>query len=203
MDASISEQKLHASERPEDASGQSNLAEPSAEAGYEQKYKDLYDQYVRLAADFDNFRKRRQQEVEYSRKYGAESALLALLPALDNLERASASLNETSDPKMLYQSFRLVYNQLIGALDTIGVKKMNPVGQTFDPNLHEAIGQVPTADMPEESVVNEAQAGYLYHDRVLRPAMVTVAVAPSEPAPAQAVNNPFKAAFSADNSPEA
>lgn len=163
---------------------------------WEQKYQDLYDQYVRLAADFDNYRKRFNQEIEATRRYASENTLKELIPALDNLERATGSLSETSEPKLLYQSFRLMNNQIIDALAGVGLKRMETVGKPFDPNFHEAVTQVPSNDHPDQTVVNELQSGFMLQDRVLRPAMVAVSVKTENGAGDTAAGageaNPFK-----------
>jgi molecular chaperone GrpE len=166
--------------------------DPLAQA--EAKYKDLHDQHLRLAADFDNFRKRRLQELDHSRKFGAEPTLLALLPVLDNLHRAQSSLTEASDPKVLLQSITLLQRQLIDTLATLGLTPLEAKGQLFDPNCHEAISSQPSADVPEETVLQVAQEGYKLHERVIRPAQVIVATAvePASPSTPQSAN-PFMA----------
>ena len=150
---------------------------PQASAGdndWEAKYRELNDQFLRLAADFDNFRKRSYQEHESARKMGREMTLQELLPVMDNLERATGSLTENSDPKMLYQSFRLMYKQLMDTFANLGLKKMQVVGEPFDPKFHEAVTQIETDDHPDQTVVTEMQSGYMLYDHVLRPAMVSV-----------------------------
>lgn len=157
---------------------------------YQKKHAELYEQYVRLAADFENYRRRYAQEQESLRKYGSETTARQLIPFIDNLERAANSLSENSDSKVLYQSFRLVYNQLMDALKDLGFKKIEAGGQSFDPQFHEAVTQIETDAHPENTVVNEMQSGYLLHDRVLRPALVAVSV-PKSAAPEEAACNPF------------
>lgn len=191
------------SDKPETATNEHNerdtinvdAAVPSddtAAAGWEKKYQDLNDQYVRLAADFENFRKRQLQEHEAARKYGIENTFRELLPTLDNLERATGSLNETSDPKMLYQSFRLMYNQLLETFANLGLKKMETVGKPFDPNFHEAVAQAENPDFPDHAIVQEYQSGFLLQDRVVRPAMVVVNSRPGSAPAAETPENPFK-----------
>lgn len=160
----------------------------------QKKYQDLYDQYVRLAADFDNFRKRHNQEMESVRRYSTENTLSELIPVLDNLERALSGLSETSEPKMLYQSIRMMKNQLLDALGGLGMKKMETLGQPFDPNFHEAVSQVETTEFPDQTVANELQSGFMLHDRVLRPAMVAVANNPNGEVCDPSGDNPFKQA---------
>ena len=88
-------------------------------------------------------------------------------------ERGTGSLNESSDPKLLYQSFRLVYNELMAGLGRMGLKKIDAAGQPFDPNYHEAVSRA-DSDQPEDVVVSVLQPGFMLHDKVLRPAMVQV-----------------------------
>jgi molecular chaperone GrpE len=193
-------QALH--EKPQNASPENGHGngQPTATEGqetadsrqWEEKYQTLHDQYLRLAADFENYRKRQLQEHEAARKYGIENTFRELMPTLDNLERATGSLNENSDPKVLYQSFRLMYNQLLDAFANLGMKKMETVGKPFDPNFHEAVAQVDNADFPDQAVVQEYQSGFMLGDRVLRPAMVVVnSRAGAAPATAETSENPF------------
>lgn len=133
-------------------------------------------QYIRLAADFDNYRKRQGQERECLLKYGAEETLKKLLPVLDTMERAQKSFREVDDPEKLKESFDAVHKQIIDALDKIGLKKIDCVGKEFDPNVHEAVMQTPTDDHEDHTVIAELQSGYKLHDRTVRPAMVNVAV---------------------------
>ena len=162
---------------PSGESAQNAAAEAPAQADGEDwkaKYQQLQDQFTRLAADFDNFRKRSRDEQEASLKYGAQKSIMELLPVLDNLERANASLNENSDPQALYKSFSLMQKQLLDGLETIGVKKVTAIGQEFDPQFHEAVNRMPSADFPENTNMYEAQSGYQLHDKVIRPALVVV-----------------------------
>ena len=170
----------------------------AAEPAAEEKYKELYDQHLRLAADFENFRKNTRQEREALLKYGAQNTIECLLPVLDNLERGASSLSVNSEPKLLYQSFTMLANQLLSELDSTGLKKMITEGQVFDPTRHEAVDQVVTSDVAENTIVHQLQSGYTLHDRVIRVAQVAVAVAPSateetpaEPAFTTQANNPF------------
>ncbi|MEB3206466.1 MAG: nucleotide exchange factor GrpE [Vampirovibrionales bacterium] len=179
--------------------GQSDTPSPEGatqEPTLEEKYAELYDQYVRMAADFDNYRKRNAQEQLSWRKYAAEGTISAMLPVLDNLDRASASLTEQSEPKLLLQSLRMMATQLMSTLETIGVKRMKTLGEKFDPMQHDAIGQEPANHVQEGTILNEELAGYLLHDRVIRPASVKVSVK-AEDTSAESdtlMSNPFKTA---------
>lgn len=138
-------------------------------------HKVLQNQHLRLAADFDNFRKRRMGELEQHRKYGAEPFVSSLLPVLDNLDRAKQSLTETSEAKVLYQGLLMMHQQLKQALEGLGVKRMETVGQPFDPAIHEAVSQLTMPSAPENSIIAEQLAGYQLHDKVVRFAQVIVA----------------------------
>ncbi len=133
-------------------------------------------QYVRLAADFDNYRKRQAQEREALLKYGAEDTLKKLLPILDTIERAEKSFQELDDCQKLRENFEAIKKQLADSLSKIGLEKIETTGQEFDPNLHEAVMQTPTNEHEDHSIIAELQSGYKLHDRVVRPAMVNVAV---------------------------
>lgn len=174
-------------------------------------YEALQQQYLRLAADFDNFRKRQAQEREALFKYGAQNTLEVLLPVLDNLERAQKSLSATSDPALLFKSFEMLASQLQDTLTQVGLEKMAPQSQAFDPEKHEAISHVETTDVPELHILEVYQAGYKLRDRVLRPAQVVVAKAPAaseETNPSPSFNpdnistgmpNPFAASSSSES----
>lgn len=140
----------------------------------------LQDQYARLAADFDNYRKRVREEQESMVKYGAQKTILEMLPVLDNLERAAGSLSENSDPQVLFKSFGIVKKQLLDKMEALGVKKIPAIGQQFDPQFHEAVNRMESAEFPENTNMFEAQSGYTLHDKVIRPAMVVVSTGAPE-----------------------
>ncbi len=153
------------------------------------KYQLLQEQFTRLAADFDNYRKRTRDEQESLVKYGAQKSIMELLPVLDNLERANGSLNEDSDPKQLYKSFSMMQKQLLDGLANMGIQKIQSVGQQFDPQLHEAVNQMESAEFPEDTIMYEAQSGYQLHDKVIRPAMVVVSTGSGEATATPATND--------------
>lgn len=188
---------VETAETVEDVVAEPEAAEFIEKAKYtelEDKFKALNDQHMRLAADFENFRKRTVTERENLRKYAAEGAIEALLPVLDNLERGESSLSEDSDAKTLYQSFSMLTKQLLDALQSQGLKKVDMVGQPFDPEFCEALSQMPSNDHPENTVIQTVQSGFQLHDRVVRPARVVVstgAPAAAEPASGAVEENPF------------
>ena len=140
------------------------------------EFDSLKAQYVRLAADFDNYRKRQAQEREYLLKYGAESTVKNLLPVLDTLERAEKSISQIDDPEKLKENFQVVKKQILDSLEKVGLEKIETQGKEFDPNLHEAVKQTPTNDQPDHTVINELQSGYKLGEIIIRPALVDVAV---------------------------
>ena len=133
------------------------------------------DQYLRLAADFENFRRRKGQEAEDRSRYASEEAARALLPVLDNLRRALGHLPGDGDGQQLQDGLRMVVDQFQAALRNIGVVAVDTVGSRFDPSVHEAIGGEESDDVSEDTVVAELQPGFRLHDRLLRPALVRVA----------------------------
>ena len=144
-------------------------------------------QYMRIAADFDNFRKRSQKEKEDLEQQVKRTTITELLPIVDNFERARSHLKPQSDAEMaIHKSYQGVYKQLVDCLKRLGVSPMRPEGKEFDPNLHEAVMRQPTDEQPEGTVLEELVRGYFLGDRVLRHALVKVAAAPeygSESAP--------------------
>lgn len=143
--------------------------------------EDRNSQYMRIAADFENFRKRTQKEKEEQDQQVKCSTLKELLPVVDNFERARAQIKPQTDAEMnIHKSYQSVYKQLVEALKKIGVSPMRSEGKEFDPNLHEAVMRESTPDQPEGTVLEELVRGYLLGDRVLRHAMVKVAAAPEE-----------------------
>ncbi len=138
-------------------------------------------QYVRIAADFDNFRKRSQKEKEEFEQQVKRNTILELLPVVDNFERARSQLKPQTDAEMsIHKSYQSVYKQLVESLKRLGVSAMRPEGKEFDPNLHEAVLRQPTHEYPEGTVIEELVRGYYLGDRVLRHALVKVAAPPEE-----------------------
>lgn len=136
-------------------------------------------QYMRIAADFDNFRKRSQKEKEDLEQQVKRTTITELLPIVDNFERARSHLKPQSDAEMaIHKSYQGVYKQLVDCLKRLGVSPMRPEGKEFDPNLHEAVMRQPTDEQPEGTILEELVRGYFLGDRVLRHALVKVAAAP-------------------------
>jgi len=136
---------------------------------------------LRLRADFDNFKRRVDREREATERQAAASLLKRLLPILDNFERAIAAESGNGDDA---GSFRdgvvLIFRHLLDELRRVGLKPIDTLGQTFDPNVHEAVATELDSGLPSQTIVEELQRGYLLHNRVLRPALVKVAMDSSD-----------------------
>lgn len=144
---------------------------------------DLKNRLLRTAADLENVRRRKEREKEELRKYGADKVVLELLPAVDNLERALEHAQKTEDSSSIADGVKMVYKQILGALNKHGITGYDSVHERFDPQRHEAIQQIETSEHETGIVLQEFQKGYFLHDRLLRPALVVVSkyVAPPEP----------------------
>ena len=149
----------------------------SQESELQKKYDALNQQYVRLAADFDNYRKRQEHEREELLKFGTENAKKKMIEVLDNFERGQKALENVEDCEKVKESFNLVHKQVIDALTKLGLETIETEGKEFDPNFHDAVMRTPTSEKPEHTILNELQKGYKMGDKVLRPALVNVATA--------------------------
>ncbi len=138
------------------------------------------ERYLRTLADFDNFRRRTVREKEELRQYAASKVLEDLLPALDNLGLGlAAAAAPNADLKTLVGGMNMVSDQLLSTLANHGLKQINPVGEAFDPNFHEALTQQPHAEIPEGHVVQVIRTGYSLNGRLLRAASVLVSSGPA------------------------
>jgi len=166
-------------------------AEASADAGVEltleeqleacrKESQENYDQMLRARAELENVRKRAQKEQQEIRQFQSMSMIRDLLPPLDNLGRAIEAAAGSDSVEGLVQGVEMVRKQLADALARCSVKPIESVGKPFDPNLHEAVQQLPSADHPAMTVLQEVERGYTLHDRVVRPSKVIVS---SEPPP--------------------
>ena len=143
-------------------------------AAKETEVRDNWDRFVRERADLENYRKRANREKEELLNYGNKSLIEEILPIVDNLERALAHATEDNQSSVV-EGIRMTHVMLVAALKKFGVTPLEAVGTTFDPAFHQAMAQVPTDEKPPNTVVEEFQKGYLLKERLLRPAMVTVA----------------------------
>ncbi len=163
-----------------DIEQQMNTPDPAAADGtavdaekVDDDLRKLNDRYLRTLADFENFRKRTDREKEDFRKYAMANVLRDLLPVLDNFDRALDHAEEGDD---FHRGVLLIYKQLWDVLQKNGVKTIDEVGVRFNPNIHEAVMREENPGVPSQTVTAILQKGYYLHDRLLRPALVKVAV---------------------------
>jgi len=147
------------------------------------KFTELNDKYLRLAAEFDNYKRLAQRDQRDQIRFGNEQLLKELLPVVDNLERAIKSSREGGGSDILIQGVDLTLKQLTGALTRFHVVPVETVGRSFDPATHQAVTSVASETVPKQHVVDEFQRGYLLHDRILRAAMVSVSAGRADGAP--------------------
>ena len=150
------------------------LNELRAQAG---KAAENWDKYVRLNADFDNFKKRAARERQDAIRYANESLLEKLIPVIDNFEMAMQAANSPQGGTVdaLKQGVSMIATQLKSTLTESGLEEINATGQAFNPNFHEAVSQQESADVPEGHVLQQLRKGYKFRDRLVRPATVIVA----------------------------
>ena len=146
-------------------------------AGLEAEKQDLQDKLLRLAAEFENYKRRINRERETAFKYAEEALLKDLLPTIDNLERALAQESGPDDGQAMRQGVDLTLKALLAATAKFGLAPIDSLGQPFDPNLHEALVMEASDAVPPQSVLREFEKGYYYKDRLLRAAKVVVAKA--------------------------
>jgi molecular chaperone GrpE len=163
---------------PEAPAAAPDLSEQLAAA--KKEAAENYDRYVRAVADLDNHRRRTIREKDELRQFATSRVLEDLLPVLDNLGLGLAAAKApNADLKTLVGGISMVAEQLKTSLANHGLKEVNPAGQPFDPNLHEAISQQPSADIPEGSVATVVRTGFTLNGRLLRPASVIVSTGPA------------------------
>ena len=154
--------------KAEEASIEDEFAQLKAE------YENRYDRMLRTIAEYENSKKRAEREKEEFLKYAIEGFVKDLIPVMDSIDSAIASTNESKDFDALSEGVQLIYKQLLDALERRGVTPIEAVGETFDPTQHEAIMHVESDDVPENAVIQDFQRGYMLHNRVVRPSMVSV-----------------------------
>jgi molecular chaperone GrpE len=141
-----------------------------------QETKETYDRFLRISAEFENYKKRSAREMDDCRKYSNQSLIKEMLAVVDNLERALNSSNGNSSiDKCMADGVILTLKEILKVFEKFNVKPIESIGQSFDPNFHQAMMQEETDDYPENTVITELQKGYMIHDRLLRPSMVVVA----------------------------
>lgn len=154
-----------------------------------EEYQSLNNKYLRLAAEFDNYKRLSQRDQRDQIRFGNEQLLKELLPVVDNMERAIKSARTNGGDSALVQGVELTLKQLSGVLAKFGVQAIDTAGQDFDPSAHQAVSYVPSDDVPANKVLDEFQKGYRLHDRILRAAMVSVSSGPAQASEHDATTN--------------
>jgi len=148
--------------------------------GKEKEIKEHHDRLLRLAADFENYKKRAAREKEDWTKFANEDVIRAILPFIDNLERAVNHAQKIADTGVLIEGVRLTIQQILQTLNRFGLASFQSVGKPFDPTVHQAMLVVETDQHEPNQVMEEFQKGYLLNDRLLRPATVSVSKPPEK-----------------------
>ncbi|MFC4305559.1 nucleotide exchange factor GrpE [Cohnella boryungensis] len=192
MSTKETKEQANMDERQEEVLEQETVSDPTAELEGEEvaspqpaeedarlvelqrQAEDNQNRYLRAQADFDNFRRRTQKEKEELAQYASMKLITQLLPVLDNFERALLTGGEAAEGDSFAKGVDMIYRQLTQVLDAEGLKRMEVVGQQFDPELHQAIMRVESDEHEEGTVIEAVQSGYVLKDKVIRPAMVKV-----------------------------
>jgi len=186
VDISIEGKEKSAGESPKLASKEAvEKDKKSAHKGLKKKLEEkeeevntLYDKLLRTQAEFENYKKRIEKEKSDLRKYAGEGILREIIHAVDNLEMAIKHASESDQSESISEGIEIILKQLLKSLERFGVKSFVSIGEIFDPNRHEAVVQVESAEHEPNTIIAESQKGYFLQDRLLRPALVTVAKAP-------------------------
>jgi molecular chaperone GrpE len=181
-----------AAQRPETSAA---APEPTPSTALEREHAEMKDRVLRTLAEMENLRKRTEREVADARLYGASSFARDVLVVADNMRRAldavppEARADADAGMKSLVEGVELTERELLKALEKNGVRQFNPQGEKFDPNIHQAMFEVPDASVPAGSIVQVVQPGYMIGERVLRPALVGVSKGGPKTAPTSASSN--------------
>jgi molecular chaperone GrpE len=179
VDESAESQRAAEKGSAEAASGDNGDATPE---GPEVELARTRERLLRMAADFDNYRKRVRRDISDAERRVQEELLRGLLPTFDNLERAAGHAETAPDVKALAEGLKMVLRQFQDTLSSLGIERVESVGKPFDPTEHEAVQHVESNDVPPGAVVQELQGGYRWQGRLMRPALVVVSkAAPNAP----------------------
>ena len=143
----------------------------------EQEAKEAHDRFLRVSAEFENYKKRSAREMDEFRKFANESLIREMLTVVDNLERAlNSSNNDNQANSHIAEGVGMTLKEILKVFEKFYVKPIEALGKPFDPNFHQAAMREETNEHPENTVLNELEKGYMIHDRLLRPAMVVVSM---------------------------
>ena len=178
----VQKSQEHSTATEQEESGQTVEAVETSQNDYNTKVEELQalnNKYLRLYAEFENYKRRAQRDQSETARFANEKLLKDFLPTVDNLERAIQCGETQPSGDGLLEGVKLTYKQFLDTLTKLGVSQIVSVGQPFDPTKHQAVAQVESSTVETNSVVEEFQKGYFLHDRILRPSMVTVAASQS------------------------
>ena len=186
QDASMDDElpvEVEAAELEDDDDDEHEADDGAAERieALEREAKEARERHLRAVADLENFRRRSRKEIDEGRAKAKEDTLRDILPVMDNLDRALSMSGAKVTLESLLEGVNMVKRQFQGVLERLGAQAFDSAGEPFDPARHEALSQAETADQPPGTVVHEMQKGYMLGNRLLRPALVSVAKAPSAP----------------------
>jgi molecular chaperone GrpE len=151
-------------------------------ASLEKEAAENHDRLLRMAAEFENYKKRAAREMNDFRKFANENFVKAMLPVVDNLDRAiESSSNDKNANNSVVEGVSMTLKEILKVFEEFNVKPFESLGKTFDPSLHQAMMQEEGEGYPDNTVLKELQKGYMIHDRLLRPAMVVVSKKKAEP----------------------
>ena len=174
MKAEENDKEEAAGEKPEEKKDEADSGDEEAES-QEEKLAELQDRYLRLSAEFDNYRKRTLRERIELTKSAGESILLSLLPVMDDFDRAMSLMESAADSKAMKEGIDLIYNKMREFLKQNGVKEIDALDKKFDTDLHEAITKIPATDKKKKGkVVDVIQKGYYLNDKIIRYSKVVV-----------------------------
>ncbi|MCW8800627.1 MAG: nucleotide exchange factor GrpE [Desulfobacter sp.] len=151
-----------------------NLEDKDDNKGVEDQLNEQKEKVLRLSAEFENFKKRKQREIDEFKKFANETIFRQLLSVVDNLERAIGSATNAVEEASLLEGVKLTHKEILTLFESFNVKLVEAENQPFDPNFHQAVTHEQNDDVPDNTVINVLQKGYMLHDRLLRPAMVIV-----------------------------
>ncbi len=178
----VNEEDVPAASAPEETEMQLLRAELEENiklaASLEKERDEFKDRFMRKMAEFDNFKRRTEQEQQAILKYSGEKFIIKLLPVVDDFERSLQHITDKSDVKSLQDGVMLIYEKFIKFLTDNEVKKIDTIGKEFDVNLHDALYPQPTAEVPPNTILQEVQAGYTYKEKVIRHSQVIVSAEP-------------------------
>jgi molecular chaperone GrpE len=150
---------------------------------------EMKDKFIRKVAEFDNFKRRTEQEQQSLFRYAGEHLAVKILPVVDDLERSLLHADDTTDIKTFVQGVQMIHDKFVKTLSDQGINKMQTVGTAFDVAFHDALMQMPSDEVPPHTIMQEVLPGYLYKDKVIRHAQVIVSAESEAPADTQAEGN--------------